>query len=59
MRLFLLVVIAVLAVDAYFYSGAYTQTAVHEVSSRVQSLASNVDTKSERPTPPRPVPDHS
>ena len=57
MRLFLLVVIVALGVDAYVFSGAYTQTAVHEVTARVQALASNIDTKSEQPVPPRPIPD--
>jgi hypothetical protein len=55
-RLFLLIIIVALGLDAYFYSGAYTQTAVHAVSVQVRSLASNIDSKSERPTPSQPAP---
>ena len=59
MRLVLLVIVAVLVVDAYAYSGHYTQATVHEISKGVQRLASNISTnsESERPRPPRPVPD--
>jgi hypothetical protein len=53
--LILLVLIALLAIDAYAYSGAFTQAAVHEVTAQVQKLASRID--AERPTPPRPIPD--
>lgn len=59
MRLILLVMVAVLGVDAYFYSGAYTQSTVATISRGVQKLASNIDVPSERPTPPRPIPDRT
>jgi hypothetical protein len=57
MRLILLVLLIALAIDAYAFSGAYTQATVHEITARVQKLASNIEVPSERPTPPRPVPD--
>ena len=60
MRLILLILVVVLAIDAYVYSGAFTQAAVHEVTTQVQKLASRVDTNNaDRPTPPRPAPDRS
>jgi hypothetical protein len=58
MRLILLVLVIVLGIDAYAYSGAFTQAAVQSISTGVQRLASKIDANanSERPTPPRPVP---
>jgi outer membrane murein-binding lipoprotein Lpp len=54
MRLILLVLVVVLGIDAYAFSGAYTQAAVHEVATGVQRLTSKIDPNSnpERPTPP-------
>jgi hypothetical protein len=59
MRLVLLVMVVALGIDAYAYSGAFTQATVNVVSSQVRNLASRIDanTPSERPTPPRPIPD--
>jgi hypothetical protein len=61
MRLILLVLVILLGIDAYAFSGAYTQYAVHEVSNGVQRLASRIDTKtdSEQPRPQRPIPDRN
>jgi hypothetical protein len=61
MRLILLILVVLLGIDAYAFSGAYTQYAVHEVSTGVQRLASRIDAKtdSERPAPPRPTPDRN
>jgi hypothetical protein len=58
MRLVLLVLVIILGIDAYAYGGAYTRATVATISSGVQTLASKIDTNtnSERPTPPRPVP---
>lgn len=59
MRLILLICVVVLGVDAYAYSGHFTQTAVNTITTQVQQLASRMDTKSnsEQPAPPHPVPD--
>jgi hypothetical protein len=59
MRLLLLVMVVALGVDAYAYSGAYTQATVNEVSRGVHRLTSNISTDSEQPTPPRPVPERT
>lgn len=56
MRLVLLVMVVALGVDAYAYSGAYTQATVREVSRGVQRLAGNMAAEPERPTPPRQTP---
>jgi hypothetical protein len=57
MRRVLLVGLIAFAVDAYVFSGAYTQATVREITAQVQKLASNSDVPSEQPTPPRPIPD--
>jgi len=61
MRLLLLVLVVILAIDAYSFSGAYTQAAVHEISSGVQRLAAKIDENAppERPVPPRPIPERT
>jgi hypothetical protein len=59
MRLVLLICAIALGIDAYAYSGRYTQAAVNEITTQVQQLASRIDTKSnpEQPAPPRTGPD--
>ncbi|MPZ56333.1 MAG: hypothetical protein GEU91_07480 [Rhizobiales bacterium] len=57
MRLILLMMVVALGVDAYAYSGAYTQAAVKEISTRVEALASDFAADSKQPVPPRPIPD--
>jgi hypothetical protein len=59
MRLILLVLAVAFGIDAYAYSGAYTQATVAEISSKVHQITSdmNTDTNSARPMPPRPLPD--
>jgi hypothetical protein len=59
MRLLLLAMVIVLGVDAYAYSGAYTQATVNEVSRGVHRLTANISKDSEQPTPPRPVPERA
>jgi hypothetical protein len=57
MRLLLLVMVVALGVDAYAYSGAYTQATVNEVSRGVHRLTSNISKKSEPPAPQRATPE--
>jgi hypothetical protein len=59
MRLILLIFVVLLGIDAYAFSGAYTQYAIREVSTGMQRLASRIDanTDFERPTPPRSTPE--
>jgi hypothetical protein len=59
MRLILLVLVVLLGIDAYAFSGAYTQYVVREVSTGMQRLAARIDPNpdSERPAPPRPSAD--
>ena len=62
MRLVPAILVVAIGVDAYAYSGHYTQATVHEISQGVQRLASNISSNSsdtERPVPPRPVPDRT
>ena len=61
MRLLLLALVILLGIDAYAFSGAYTQYAVREVSTGVQRLAAKIDgrTDTEEPTPPRPTPNRN
>jgi hypothetical protein len=56
MRLLLLVMVVALGVDAYAYSGAYTQATVNEVSRGFHRLTSNISKESKQPTPLQPVP---
>ena len=57
MRLVLLVIAVALGIDAYAYSGFYTQATVSEVSHTAQRLVGNIRTESEPSIPPRPIPD--
>ena len=55
MRLVLVVIAVALGIDAYAYSGFYTQATVREASHTIQRLVGDIRTESE--PPPRPIPD--
>jgi hypothetical protein len=57
MRVVLLVIAVALGIDAYAYSGFYTQATVREASHTIQRLVGDIRTESEPPAPPRPIPD--